>query len=411
MSSQIYHSSFGSFPSITANKLAFVTPWYGAKIPGGSETLARTTAEKLKSAGYPVEVLTTCIRDFYDDWGRNFHKPGIDQVNGISVHRFLVQPRNKSAFDKVNWRLMNKLPVTLDENHTFIEEMIRAPALYEFMAAHAQEYLFIFIPYMFTTTFQGVQVCPERSLVIPCLHDESYLRLPVYRQALSQAGGLIFLSDVEIDLADRFLGKATHQLREVIGCGIQTEFTGDGGRFRQRHQLGDTPLLLYAGRREAGKNTPLLLSYWQRYVQEEQSNARLILIGSGDTAIPPRANIVDLGFVSEQEKQDAFAGADVFCMPSVHESFSIVVMESWVAGTPVLVHAGCAVTRRHCQLANGGLYFGNYEEFAATLNYLFTNRETAVQLGQQGRNYVLKYFRWELILQKYRDIFQKVQIR
>ncbi len=389
-------------------KIAFVTPWYGANIPGGSEALTRTTAEHLQKAGYSVEVLTTCIRDFYADWGSNFYRPGIEMVNDIPVCRFPVQPRNKTTFDHLNWRLMHQLPITTAESQTFINEMIRVPTLYEYIAAHAQEYLFLYIPYMFTTTTQGAQVCPGRSLVIPCLHDESYLRLPVYRQAFSQVRGMIFLTDVEAELANQFLGQNTQQLREVVGCGLDTGLTGDGHRFRQKHRLQNTPVLLYAGRREMGKNTPLLLNYWQQYVREERPNAQLVLIGSGEVEIPKEANIIDLGFVSVQEKYDAFAGADVFCMPSVHESFSIVIMESWLAGTPVLVHTNCAATRRHCQLANGGLYFGNYPEFAATLNYLFDNRETAVTLGQQGRKYVLSHFHWDIIIQKYRELFQKM---
>lgn len=391
------------------DKIAFVTPWYGANIPGGSEALARTTAEHLQAAGCSVEVLTTCIRDFYADWSSNFYRPGIEMVNGIPVHRFPVQPRNKTSFDRLNWQLMNQLPITTAESHTFINEMIRVPALYEYMAAHAQEYLFLFIPYMFTTSTQGAQICPGRSLLIPCLHDESYLRLPVYRQAFAQVKGMIFLTDVEAELANQFLEPNNQQLREVVGCGLDTDLAGDGHRFRQKHGLGETPILLYAGRREQGKNTPLLLDYWQRYVREERQDAQLVLIGSGEVKIPKAANIIDLGFVSVQEKYDAFAGANVLCMPSIYESFSIVIMESWLAGTPVLVHANCAATRRHCQLANGGLYFGNYAEFVATLNYLFDNRETAVTLGQQGRKYVLSHFHWDIIIPKYQELFQKIQ--
>jgi hypothetical protein len=155
-------------------KIAFVAPWYGPDIPGGSEAEARRTAQHLHEAGFEVEVLTTCIKDFYGDWGKNYHRPGVEQVNGLPVRRFPVLPRDKAAFDQVNWRLMNGLPITAEQEQTFINEMIRVPALYDFMRQNAASYLFIFIPYMFATTYWGAQVCPQRSLVIPCLHDESY---------------------------------------------------------------------------------------------------------------------------------------------------------------------------------------------------------------------------------------------
>jgi glycosyltransferase involved in cell wall biosynthesis len=83
-------------------------------------------------------------------------------------------------------------------------------------------------------------------------------------------------------------------------------------------------------------------------------------------------------------------------------------MESWVAGRPVLVHGRCAVTREHCQKANGGLYFTDYEEFASTLNYLLDRPDVAVAMGQNGRRYVLDNFRWPVIIERYRHLIRTI---
>lgn len=391
------------------SKIAFVTPWYGQNIPGGAEALTRRTAEKLHQANLEIEVLTTCIKDIYADWGHNYHKAGVTEVNGVTVRRFPVQGRNRQAFDQLNWRLMNGLTLTAKEEQTFIHEMIQSPALYDYMARHVPEYLFIFIPYMFATTYYGLQVCPERSLVIPCLHDEGYARLNIYRQLLPRAKALLFLNEAEMELADRFFGQAKGQIREVLGTGVDTDFTADAGRFRQKYGL-TSPFVLYAGRREPGKNTPLLLDFWQRYVQEEKRDVKLLLIGGGEVTIPSQlqAHVWDLGFVSSQDKYDAYAAAAVFCLPSINESFSIVIMESWLARTPVLVHGRCAVTREHCRRANGGLYFTDYWEFAATLNFLLDHSETAVQMARQGRRYVLDNFHWNIITNKYKQLITAI---
>jgi hypothetical protein len=66
--------------------IAFVAPWYG-DIPGGMETLTRQTAERLTARGWPIEIITTCIADFYADWGRNHHKPGLDDSGGSGLPR------------------------------------------------------------------------------------------------------------------------------------------------------------------------------------------------------------------------------------------------------------------------------------------------------------------------------------
>jgi glycosyltransferase involved in cell wall biosynthesis len=390
-------------------KIAFVTPWYGPEIPGGMEAETRRTAVHLHKAGFQVEVLTTCIREFLSDWAVNFHRPGVEEIDGIMVRRFPVGKRNRQAFDAVNLRLMNNLPITPEQERTFLEEMFRVPELYHYIAGHAQQYIFFFIPYLFPTTYLGGQICPERSVVVPCLHDESYARLSVHRQVLPAVRAMILFSEAELRLADRLYGPPQGQLRRCLGGGVDTDFRADAGRFRRTYGV-EGPFVLYAGRRDAGKNVPLLLDYWHRYILAGRRDLKLVLIGSGSVAVPPEIedSVVDLGFVPAQSKGDAYAAATLLCQPSVNESFSVVIMESWVAGRPVLVHGRCAVTREHCQKANGGLYFTDYEEFASTLNYLLDRPDVAAAMGQNGRRYVLDNFQWSIIVAKYGQIINQL---
>jgi glycosyltransferase involved in cell wall biosynthesis len=389
-------------------KIAFVTPWFGPDIPGGSEAEARRTAQHLHEAGFEVEVLTTCIKDFYGDWGKNYHRPGVEQVNGLPVRRFPVLPRDKAAFDQVNWRLMNGLPITAEQEQTFINEMICVPTLYDFMRQNAASYLFIFIPYMFATTYWGAQVCPQHSLVIPCLHDESYAHLKIFKEVLPQVKAMAFFVEAEQAVAHRLYTSGPQQMRQVVGAGVDVDFTADSHRFRQKYQLNH-PFLLYVGRREMGKNTPLLLQYWQQYRCQTARELKLVLIGPGQINVPPDADVLDLGFVPVQDKYDAYAAADIFCMPSINESFSIATMESWLTGTPVLVHGHCAVTHEHCVKSNGGLYFTNYDEFAATVDFLLDNPHLAQQMGKNGRQYVLDNFQWPTVIAKYKQLIVTIE--
>jgi glycosyltransferase involved in cell wall biosynthesis len=391
-------------------KVAFVTPWYGADIPGGMESLTRGTAEHLHAAGLDVEVITTCIRDFHADWATNHHRPGLDSVRGVPVRRFAVQKRDRQAFDEINGRLLRGQPISPAEEQTFIQEMFRTPDLYAYLAAHSHDYLYFFVPYMFATTYFGAQICPGRSAVIPCLHEEPYAHLDIYRHTLSRVRALVFNAKAEGQLVAQLYGRpGPGKLREVIGVGVHTDFATDAGRFRQKYAITE-PFVLYAGRRTPGKNTPLLLDYWRRYRQASGRAARLVCIGGGEGWTPPgmEPDMLDLGYVPLQDKYDAYAAATVFCQPSVNESFSIVIMESWLAGTPVLVHGRCLVTRDHVQQANGGLYFTGYEEFAACLDFFFDNPETAAQLARQGRRYVLANFQWPLIVAKYRQLIEQM---
>ncbi len=388
-------------------KIAFVTPWYGPDVPGGAEAETRRTAEHLHRAGMDVEVLTTTVRDLYADWGRNHHRAGVSEVNGVTVRRFGVKKREKAAFDAVNFRLMQGWSITAVQEQSYINNMIHCPDLYEFIREQSQNYIFIFIPYMFATTYFGAQVCPERSIIIPCLHDESYAYLDIYKEVLPKTKGVILHTHAEYDLFERVFGEANGQMRNILGEGVDTDFEYDGARFRERYGIDD-PIILYMGRRERGKNTHLLVDYWQRYQQERPSSAKLILMGPGEIPLPETDSIIDLGFVPLQDKYDGLAAADIFCMPSLNESFSLATMEGWLAETPALVHGHCAVTKEQCQRSNGGLYFVNYDEFVATVDYLLGDRETAVKLGQQGRRYVLENFQWPTIIERYQMMIDKM---
>lgn len=382
-------------------KLTFVLPWYGADVAGGAETEARKTIAALhRLAGLDVEVWTTCAQDFQSDWSVNARPAGSAWVDDIPVQRFPVRPRDTHAFDAVNLRLMHRLPVSAAEEATYMREMIHSPALYAWIQQHGAQRVLVFIPYMFGTTYAGAAIYPERSVLIPCLHDEPYAYMSCYRDLFRRVRGVALHTKAEMALAQR-LYTMQAGAPALVGEGIDTDVTFEAARFQARYGYKD--FLLYVGRKEPGKNVPLLVEYFTHYKRHYGGSLQLILLGKGDVAIPAdrRHDIVDLGFLPEQDKLDAYAAALALCQPSLHESFSIVMMEAWLAGTPVLVHADCAVTREHCQEAHGGLWFADAAEFAAAVHCLAHDPRLCRVLGAQGRRYVLRSFTWETVVQRY----------
>ena len=82
-----------------------------------------------------------------------------------------------------------------------------------------------------------------------------------------------------------------------------------------------------------------------------------------------------------------------------------MIMESWLAGRPVLVSDDCAVTKNFVKKAMGGLYFQNYHEFEGALQYLLDHPVTAAQMGENGKEFVKANFSWDVIVKKYMDYF------
>jgi glycosyltransferase involved in cell wall biosynthesis len=222
-----------------------------------------------------------------------------------------------------------------------------------------------------------------------------------------QVAALIFLSEPEKDVANCLYQPTCRQI--VLGGGIDTTFSFNPELFRKKYNIFE-PFILYAGRKESGKNFPLLMDFFTRFKQDNPSALKLVLIGSGNIGIPSecKKEIIDLGFVSRQDKYDAYAAAMILCQPSINESFSIVIMESWLCGTPVLVHADCAVTKDHCIKSNGGLFFKNYDEFVMCIDFFLENSKILKIMAKTGKIYVNHNYSWDHIVQKYKHFLSGI---
>jgi glycosyltransferase involved in cell wall biosynthesis len=381
--------------------LGFVVPWFGTQTAGGAESECRDTARALAARGARVEILTTCARGHASAW-LDHHPEGLTDEAGLPVRRFKTRPRDPHRYARLQERLRLGGGLPRWEEEDFVQESIHSNALYSFLAAERERYWYLFIPYCFGTTWEGALIAPERSLAIPCLHDEPFARLEATRRLLRGVRAVCFHVPAERALGVRVVGEDPGNFR-LVGEGVDTDIRGDAERFRRTYQIPD-PFLLYAGRKSAEKNTPLLLDYYARYrFTHQDRKLRLVLIGSGGVRIPERLghDVLDLGFLPVQDKADACAAALALCQPSLVESFSIVMMEAWLTGTPSLVHAGCAVTREHCLAANGGLFFDDYFEFAEAVDLLLDDPGLRQALAENGRAYVLGRYTWDRVTDNY----------
>jgi glycosyltransferase involved in cell wall biosynthesis len=378
-------------------RIAFLSPRFadGATV-GGAETLMRQLAERAAGAGYRVDFLTTCARNHFT-W-RNELPPGERVVGSLTVRYFPVDTnRDVAAFLRVQDRIGHLAEISRDEELAWHRHNVNSPALCDFLRAEGRNYHRIIMgPYLFGLVFFASQAHPEKTLLLPCLHDESFAYLQTIRDMFRSVAGWIFNSVPERDLAVR-LYRIDPACAHVVGMGFEP-FPVDPEGFRRRRKL-EAPFILYSGRREPLKGTPLLLDYLDLFRQRTGRDVKLVLTGSGPYDAPAglAPHIHDLGFVTETEKHDAMAAATAFCHPSVNESLSIVILESWLAGTPALVHAGGEVMPDHCRRSNGGLWFRNYPEFETALALLLDRPELRRQLGESGRQYVRDRYNWKAV--------------
>jgi glycosyltransferase involved in cell wall biosynthesis len=111
----------------------------------------------------------------------------------------------------------------------------------------------------------------------------------------------------------------------------------------------------------------------------------LVLIGTAHVPIPKHPRINHLGFLEDQDKYDAMAASEVLIMPSYLESLSMVALEAWAMGKPVLANAKCDVLQGQCLRSNAGLYYENAADFAGALDAILDGPALATALGERGQ--------------------------
>jgi glycosyltransferase involved in cell wall biosynthesis len=383
-------------------KLAFVPPRFGPGVFGGSEAVSREAAFGFAARGHEVEVITTCAIDHYT-WANELPE-GISEENGLTVRRFpVVRHPSRPALRAQLSIQAGRIP-DLDHQVSWMGFLFSAPALFEFLLREGRSYdAVVFSPYLFWTTSVCLPLVAERAVVIPCLHDETYARLDVLRPVLAGPALVWFLSAPEHALGHR-LGPVARR-HSVTGAGVPVPSHYDPDGFTKRHGL-ERPFVLHAGRREEGKGLDWLLDAFSVAVLDGGLDLDLVSIGKGELGRslqmrgPLAERVVDLGFVSNQERDNAFAAATAYVQTSQVESFSRTIMEAWLAGTPVLAWDRSEVVAWHCRRSGAGLLFGDAAGLAERLRLVVEKPDVASELAAPGRRYVIENYSWPRVLDR-----------
>jgi 2-polyprenyl-3-methyl-5-hydroxy-6-metoxy-1,4-benzoquinol methylase len=238
---------------------------------------------------------------------------------------------------------------------------------------------------------------------VPTAHDEPPIYLEIFRDLFSLPKVLIFNTTEEQDFVNQRFG-TQHILQDVVGVGVEAPLDVSAERFLAQHaqELEEREFILYVGRVDASKGCRQLCSHFMRFREDVPAHPlKLVMLGSPAMEIPPHPDILALGFVSDRDKYDAIAAAQVVMLPSPYESLSIVALEAWQQGKPVLANGTCAVLRGQCKRSNGGLWYDNYAEFQETLSLLLQEPLLRQRLGAAGRSFVQRNYHWRYIESKY----------
>lgn len=417
-------------------KLGIITPWFGRELKGGAEQLAWQVAVRLAQRGHHVEVLTTCCRSHQDDWETNHLPDGLSmEREEFAVRRFQVVPRDRPAFDRVCGNLLSLDPATLkpgvptasaQDSTIFVNELIKSPALLEYLKENKQYYrAFILLPYLYGPVLQATEILGRQAFLQPCLHDESYAYLSEVTEAFYRSERLLLNTEGELELALRLYGPGIWSKSILVGTGVEI----DRSMARSNGTAPDTSepslhdstassppgsdrFLLYLGRKDAGKNVPLLLRAFARFrAVRPASSLRLLLAGNGAVDLNGNQGAEDLGLVTEERKLELLRDCVALVQPSQNESYSRVMMEAWLHGKPVAAHARCPATALPVRKAEAGWLADSEEDWAQLFVELDRTPATALrQLGENGRRYAEVAADWNAVMERYEGALSEVDI-
>ena len=387
--------------------IAFVISRYGENITGGAEKFALWLSEHLQKY-WDITILTTKAKN-YVTWENEFAKDEAI-VNGVKILRFSVdKPRKIEEFNKISAKIFGQKHTKGEEIKWLKKQGPYSSGLLQYIKENKGKFDgFIFFQYLYAPTYFGLPLVKNKAILVSTAHNERPIYLKVFKNVFSWPRAIIPSTLEELELI-RKIFKNQKVPAKIIGTGINTPNKDliNFPKIKKWFKLKNS-YIIYMGRISVSKSCHELFEYFQRFKNQNPINLDLVLTGKAIMDIPKRKDIKFLGFVSEEEKFSLIDGCEFLINPSQFESLSMIIMEAWLLKKAVLVNGRCEVLKGQCTRSQGGLYYTNYEEFEAMINWLLTHPKERKIMGRNGKKYVKANYSWKIIEKKFLDFIPRV---
>ena len=378
-------------------KIAFVIQRCGTDVYGGAEALTLQAALHL-SKEFDVEILSTKARDA-STW-KNHYVNEIEKIDNLTIRRFDVDVERDPNFVPLSQYLE-----THNDDIKKGQEFINANGpvsrnLMTFIKNNQEKYdLFIFVGYLYWQTLNGMLLVPDKSILLSTAHDEPWIYFKIYEDVFKMAQGYLFLTNAEKEFVHKKFDTISKPY-QIVGHGVEIDLN-----CKKIKRALPEKYLLYVGRISAGKGCQILSDYFNKYAETHSNNITLVMVGTLEHPLN-NCNALILENLSDEEKFAVIERSAIFVMPSQFESLNIACLEAWLFSKPVIVNEKSEVLKEHCLRGQCGLFFKNYDEFAAYVDLLVQDKSMAKTLGDNGFNYVKENYGWKSTVKKYKEFFE-----
>jgi glycosyltransferase involved in cell wall biosynthesis len=321
------------------------------------------------------------------------------------VRRFeVVGRRQPKLFHQLSRGVFRLPPGLRPETAWLVAQGPFAPALVHALAT-GNDRPTLFTPYLYHPVIWGLPAAPHPRLLIPAAHDEPALRLRAVGRAVAATDAIWYHSEEERTLLEGVHPVAARRPHAVGTVAIEPPLGIDRNAFRRDHGLG--PYLLCAGRATPGKGLELLIDAYAR-LRRSHPDVSLVLIGDRDPPVRSPEGVAWLGWLSDEERWAALAGAEAVVVPSRLESLSLVALEAWTVGRPCLLNADAPVLAGQAERSGGALLFRDPGGLCDGAARLLADPDEATRLGDAGRRYVALHYRWSGVVRRLEGLLTTV---
>lgn len=406
-------------------KICFVVCQYGEEVNGGAEIHCKMLAERL-SPYYKIDILTSKIINYntFDE----YYTSSKEVLNNIQILRFKCKEYNPASYTywrkKTKWPrkirrflfrinilpfIANLIPIwnygikkekELLENHGFY-----SPELINFLKDHKSDYQkIIFMSYPYPSTVFGIPIAPEKSILIPTVHNEGDVFRSIQTHVFTQVKHIAFNTEEEKNLTQKIFGKKM-ATNSIVAVGVDTDLKEsiDDTGVLKKFNIAD-PYIHYFGR-ICNSKMGNLIEWFTDYKQKHPSELKLVLTGRLFQEKVQHADIIYTGFVSESEKIILIKNSNLVVNPSKNESLSLLLLETMKLGKMALVNGKSDVMKGHCIKSDFAVdYYLNKSDFQQKLHRFAFDEDQLNKNSKKSIEYVDKYYNWDVIIGKLRKI-------
>jgi glycosyltransferase involved in cell wall biosynthesis len=390
-------------------RFTFVIGRYGEAILGGGEKHARDVAERLAARGHDVRVLTTCATS-YQTW-RNELRLGRSTLHGVEIVREPVLVGRLRPLDDVTKWIASRLTGVRALGRLWaVAQGPTAPSLVDRLEGEAASRdLLIFFSLLSGLTFDGLARVGARSVLVPLVHEEPPIYTRIARETLARPAALLVNTEEEWRRIARVTGGAA-ALGAVVAVGREEPDPPDPSFVPPTSR----PYVLILGR--AGKTRPML-AVWRALQRRAGlppleleggrrvpwTEVELVTVGEPSPMYERLDRVTQLPFVDDRTRWQLVRGATALVNPSRYESLSLVLLEAWSCGRPVVVNRRCDVTVGQCRRSGGGIAidFDDPGAGAVALAEGLASAERRAAMAAGGDAYTRARYGWDRVLDAY----------